>query len=99
MIDEVVAVDENIAKCNHLTVTFDPGRSFRIDLGEALHRFADDLEIAFDRLPHDAVPVLIVERLALGDIADEGRGVANVVKQLGCLRLHRQAAASHSPPG
>jgi hypothetical protein len=37
----------------------------------------------------------VLQRLAGRDLANEGRGVPDVLKQLGGLRLHRRRAASY----
>ena len=73
------------------------GDDLGIVLGEAFNGLADDLEISLDSLPEQAISVVVVECLAAYRIAEEGGGVANVLKQLGRLWLHRRAVASCSP--
>src|SRR5438105_5059853 len=59
---------------------------------------ADDFEVALDRLPQQTLAPIVIGRLAPRGLTNEGRGIADVLKQLGRLRLHRRAAATCSPP-
>lgn len=94
VIDEVVAVNEDVAKSDDLPVVADAGGGLRIMLREPPDCFADDLEIPLDRLAEQAVTAVVVDRLASRGVADEGRRVANVLKQFERPGLHRRAGAS-----
>ena len=94
VVDEVVAVDQYVAEGDDLAVVVDARRGFGVVLCEALDRLADYLEIALDRLPQHAVSVVVKQALAIRHVADEGGGVADVLKQLRLSGLHRPFGAS-----
>lgn len=49
MINLGIAVNQNIAKGDDTAIFMNAGRRSRIDFGELVQRFADDLELTFDR--------------------------------------------------
>ncbi len=81
MIDQIVAGDQHVAKCDDVPELINPGRSLRINSRQAVDGFADDLEIAFDALPEQAVLAVFVQRLARSHLADESGGVADVLQK------------------
>lgn len=64
-------------------------------LRQAIHGFTDDLEVALYRLPQQAVVLVVVQCLAPHGLAYEGRRVANILKQLGRLRMNRRADVTY----
>jgi hypothetical protein len=83
VIDEVIAVDQHIAKGDDLLVVANPRGSRRVMLRQTLDRLANDLEIALHRVTQQAIAPVIVERAPPGGLADKGRSVPNIFKQLG----------------
>ena len=94
VIDEVVSVRQHVPEVDDAPVLGDAARGAGIMQGEPVHGLADDLESALDRLPQQPFAPLVLQRLAGRDLANEGRSVPDVLKQLGGLRLHRRPAAS-----
>ena len=97
VVDEVVAVDQDVAEGDDLALVGDARRGFGIVLREALDRLADNLEIPLDGLPQQAVGAVVSQTLTLRHLADESRGVADVLKQLRRLGMHRPFGASCLP--
>lgn len=97
---------QHVPEVDDATVLGDTARRVGIVQGEPVHGLADDLEIALDRLPQQPFALVLLQRLAGRDLANEGRGVPDVLKQpggarggwapsfLAGLRLHRPPAAS-----
>jgi len=90
-------VDQDVAEGDDLAVVVDARRGFGVVLCEALNRLADNLEISLDGLPQQAVGTVVSQTLTVRHLADESRGVANVLKQLRRLGMHRPFGASCLP--
>ncbi len=55
VVDQVVAMDQQVAKSNDVGMVTDAGSSFGVGPCQAADRFANDLEVAFDGLPKGAI--------------------------------------------
>jgi hypothetical protein len=72
----IVAMGKTVAK------TDDPCRCFRIGLAKTDQRFADNVEVAFYKLPYPAVTEERVERFAIRVFGNVLARLNDIVKQL-----------------
>ena len=83
MVDQVIAVDQHVAKRDDLGVGIDPACGGRVVVRQPSDGLADDLEISLHGLPQQPVGAVVGQLPARRHLDDECRRVADVVfKQL-----------------
>lgn len=93
IIDDVVTVDQDVAKGDDLRRAADAFREIRVIPSQSPDAFADDFEVSLNRLPQEAVRAVFVKRSGVGDVPDKGGRVEDIVEQLQRFRLHRACGA------
>jgi len=86
--------DRDVAESHDLRDVADSLRRLWVVLRQALDGLPDDLEIAVHRLAQQPVALVVIDRAGVRDLADKGRRVPDVLKQLGRPGLHRRYAVS-----
>lgn len=96
VIDQIVPVDQHVAKRDDLDGVADAVRRLLVDLGEPLHCLADDLEVSFYGIPESPVATVVVQRQTLRGLPDKFRRITDIFKKFRRLRLHTRADVSDS---
>jgi hypothetical protein len=65
VIDKVVPVNQKIAERNDFSVLLNAAGDFGVEFGEPTDSFANDLEIALDRLSKKSVRTIVVKGLSV----------------------------------
>jgi len=82
VIDQVITVDQHVAKGDDLGIRTDPVCGGRVMVRKPLDGLADDLEVAHHGLAQQPIGAVLRQLAARGHLANEGCRVADVFKQL-----------------
>ncbi len=93
MIEQIVAVDQNVPKSDDRAGIGDARGSQRVMLRQAFDGLADDLEIALDGLAQQAITLVVRQTAILRHLTNEGSRI-DVLKQFCRPGQHTQAGAS-----
>jgi len=93
IVDEIVAMREEVSESDDDSCMFDPVSNIRIDTNKTIYRLSDDFEVTLHRLSQQSITAVVFERPSTRNILYEGCGIANVVKKFGRFAFHKAFGA------